>query len=352
MSATFDINAVVNILSGAPAVEGAVFNVPLTVHNDVTFTAALVRSFTSSADANADSEMSAASKAAVAAAFQQEPRIGLVKVGKATDVTTPYDDLDADLDAILAEDSGWYGLNVDTRDEASILDAAAWTEANDRLYAAQTSDAPVLVATAGNVLEDLQGFGYDRTMSLWHAEDLEHASMAWLAHRLVHDPDLTSTIWVYAGLTGVLLQDLTTTEAGNVEGQNGNWFGTFKGLRVIGKEGILASGNFIDTRITKDWFKQRGEERLAQALADQVARGSKHPFEDEGINALVGEIRGLAEKGERLNHFRAGSTVIQQPLVEDIDTADVAARQLNISGETILAGAVQKTTFNFAILAA
>lgn len=352
MSATFDINALVNILSGAPAVERAVFNVPITVHNDVTFSSSLVRSFTSSADANADSEMSASAKAAVAVAFQQEPRIGLVKVGKATDVTTPYDDLDADLDAILAEDSGWYGLNVDTRIKQSVLDAAAWTETNERLYAAQSSDADILTAAASNLFETMQGLNYDRTIPSFHSQDLEHQSMAWLAHRLVHDPDLTSTIWLYAGITGVTPQVLTTTEAGNILTQNGNWFGTFKGLRVMGQEGLLAGGNFIDTRITKDWFKERGEERLAQALADQVARGSKHPFEDEGINALVGEIRGLAEKGERLNHFRAGSTVIQQPLVEDIDAADIVARQLNISGETILAGAVQKTTFNFAILAA
>lgn len=110
------------------------------------------------------------------AVLSQRPSLPSIKIGRrdAADGTWAVA-----LDAIRSEDSDWYGLAVDTRDAAEIVEIAEWAGSSAAgefvLYMAQTKDADVKTASFGNIAEIL---GDD--------DELERVAMVW------HDPEVAS----------------------------------------------------------------------------------------------------------------------------------------------------------------
>lgn len=344
----------VNILGGAPAVNRRVFGIPLHLTADQTFASATVKSYSSAAEAAADSELGTTAKAAVAAAFGVSPRPPMVKVGKAT---AGYTSIDTDLDAILVADDYWFGLDLASRDEANIQTTANWAETNQRLFMAQSSDADILSATAGNVAEDLQTAAYAYTGILYHATDAKHAVMTWLSKKLAVDPDVQTTTWSKASLPGVEMDKLTTTQHGNCVSQNCNTYEIFFGLPATGP-GKTSDGAWIDTLISKEWFKARTIERIAQYLSDTSNRGQKVPYSNKGLQTIAGLIRSVAKRGAPkgeggAGHFKRFSTGelirMHVPQIKDVPAQDIIDREVNISAEVLLAGAAESVVLNVSV---
>ena len=311
---SFDNNVTVNVLSPAAPVTVQTFDV-LTVHDDFVYGGGeLIKVFDSNQAAAADVDLSAGAKAAAAAAFSQQPHVRRVFVG-----TVPTGGggwiVDANFDAILAENSEWLAFSIATRIEADILSVAAWAEANERVFFPQTSDQAVLDGTGGNVAEDLKAAAYAFTVLLWHDIDLEHGGIAWLSKFLSVDPDQAATIAAYKTLAGITNDELVVddTEQATALANNTNFYITFGGVGATGN-GVAMDGNFIDELITKLWFKFRSEEALKQLLLDTSNAGSKIPFNNNGIAMGSTPVQGILSRGERIGHFDAESTSVSGEL--------------------------------------
>jgi hypothetical protein len=361
---TWDGNITVNILSGAQAVQRAVFGVPLHYTADCTFAAVLVKQYDTPQAAIDDTELGTTAKAAVAALFAQSPRPPHVLVGKDTLSAVDYDQPDVALGLIIAENPNFYAFDCGSRAEADILAVALAAESLDRLFLGQSSDAAILAGTAGNVAEDLAGFAYTRTALLYHATDTAHAGFAWLAAKLAANPDTTATIWAYETLVGITPDVLSDTEHAECVSQYCNTYETLGGVGATG-QGILADGNRIDTLVTKDWFKARVAEGIAQLLLDASARHTKIPYTQAGLWQIAQVLINVANRGRPkeesnagpgggIGHFAyrpSGEIIdINVPKMADVDPADIASRTATISGTVTLAGAVENVTINVAVL--
>lgn len=345
MPATLDINAQVNILDAVGAVNRKSFGTPLHATDDVTggFTEN-VRFYASNTEAQADADLGTVTKAALATAFSRSRRPKQVAVGKVV-----YVSLGTSLDAILADSEDFYGVDLASRVQADIEALAVWAEANERIAVPQSSDAALLAGTALNVGENLQGASYKRTGLLYHEDDTEHAAMSWLAGRLAFSPDDFSGIWAYDQLPGITVDSINTTQKNTVVGYNANVYLPFKGQPATWA-GTTADGSYFDQRITADWLKARTEERFAQAFLNATARGTKIPYDNDGIGIFRSLLLAQLRDGERLKHLRAGSSSVEELDISDIPEATVQARQLTLNAVTVITGAIQEITANITLL--
>lgn len=110
------------------------------------------------------------------AVLSQRPALAEIKIGRRDALDGTWADA---LDAIRTANSDWYGLAVDTRDAAEIVEIAEWcgssAEGQFVLYMAQTKDADVKTASFGNIAETLAS-----------DDELERVAMVW------HDPEVAS----------------------------------------------------------------------------------------------------------------------------------------------------------------
>jgi len=98
------------------------------------------------------------------AVFSQQPRVTSVFVGRidAADAT-----LAVSLSAILAANPGvWYALNIASRTSADILAAAAWVEAQRKIFIAQSNDASLLTGAGSSYQAVVGGTPTDGTYVL------------------------------------------------------------------------------------------------------------------------------------------------------------------------------------------
>src|SRR5690606_40270987 len=100
--------------------------------------------------------------------------------------TTADSSIDDDLAAAAALDNDWYGLLIDSQGDTDIADAAAYAQANRKLFLGQTFDADSL---AGNgVLATLFTAAYSRTGLLVAGDTDNKPSAALLGRQFAHPP--------------------------------------------------------------------------------------------------------------------------------------------------------------------
>jgi len=304
-----------------------------------------VKTYTEKPTTAQAAELGATLTAMVNAAFDQTPTPSQVKVG---DVAAQDA---ANMDAILANDSDWFGLASETRVRSEILALAAWIEDKFRLYVAQSpdtgiKDTPYVEGAGSDVANDLKDLGRRNTALVYQATAAEYADVAWAAKKLAADPDIQTTTWAHATLAGVTSQaSLTSTEKANIVSKNTNvYLPFFGGSAVIANAVTMEgpSGRFIDLVITANWIRARVQEAIAQLFLDRSNANSKVPYTDEGLAELSNAVYGPLKQGEAVGHFRVDSSLVLMPLVADIPTADIEAREVNFDFRAVPAGAVHK----------
>jgi hypothetical protein len=348
MGATLDNAITVNILSAASRVGPQGFGTILhaTDEVEVGFTE-LWREYESNNEAQNDADLKAPAKAAIATLFSQQTNPGVVRVGKVAWVS-----LATDLDAIEADDDGFYGLVLESRTQADLEAAAAWALANSKLFCGQTSDAAVLAGTAANVMLNIQATNNARAATIYHADDTEYLDIAWWAGKLAADPDEQATIFRYYQPDGITVDDMTSTEKSNIFGADGNVYLPFAGIPATG-EGVLSSSDPIDTTVSKDWLEARVFEAAAQKLLDASARNEKIPYTDAGIAVFEDLVREVIARGIRAQHIRDDEgfePIVFTPRLEDVPQADFDNRLVRVDATVWLAGAIEEATFNIAVL--
>jgi hypothetical protein len=262
---------------------------------------------------------------------------GWVANAMTIDDTTADPGITADLTAINAEDSEWYGLIPDHFGKAEALAAALWVESEHKVMIVDTFQSGCMdsVSTT-DIMYALKQLGYTRTGTMHSKNKVLHRSgAAWLAGRFVAAPG--SDTWKFKSLTGVAASKYKTGERNAIKAKKGNWYETVAGLDMTA-EGWSASGEFMDTVRGVDWLHS---EMQIQVFA-QMMNAPKIPYTDPGAESLGGTLMDVLDRGVKVNFLAANPVpTVTVPKVADVDPVTRATRTLpEMSFDAKLAGAV------------
>jgi hypothetical protein len=258
----------------------------------------------------------------ITAMFSQSPKPATIKAGKVA-----YVSLAADLSAIEAQDSAWYGLTVDlnaqtdANKELYITAAAAWVEARTKVAVFDSHDVTMYAAGPGDIASAEQTLAHERTSILWSQLDAtlgtqdQAASACALARWLAFDPDVISAPF-RAQVIGILPAtktaippalpvDLTAAEIAILQGKNCNVLLPYGGAAAFLDKGCSAAGRQFHEILTKDWLTARIREDIAAAAKTLANRGRKWPCSNEGVAICVGVVNNWLGTGVQAGHFES-----------------------------------------------
>lgn len=199
------------------------------------------------------------------------------------------------LDAIQDLDQSWYGFVFTTGyTEQDIKDAAAWAEAQIKVFGFTTSAADVLVAaTTTDIASFLKSSLYSRTFGIWDDNDAYAAVSAIARAFTVNFNAQNSTITLkFKVLPGISTSSLTESQRRALVAKNMNYYTVFGDSAMLA-EGIMASGQFFDERHGLDWLQNAVQTNVFGFL---YTRTTKVPQTDKGVAALVQQVeRAMAE---------------------------------------------------------
>ena len=251
-----------------------------------------------------------------------------------------------DLDAILDEDARWYGLVMTERVKQTQLDAAAWTEANDRLFITATSEADVLnPALATDLISVLKNTRYFRTAVMFHTNAAtEYPDAAWAGRVFTIQPG--GETWALKGLASVTPSPLTATQRQTVINKGGNTFEFYQTQVALTNPGKVAAGEWIDVIRFRDWLKDTIQVNMVQMMINR----DKVPYTDQGIQLCVNNLRKSLQEGQKVGGIApdeldaAGATVpgfiLTFPRSVELASSIKASRILDIGFTARLAGAI------------
>lgn len=339
--ATHDSNIQISItLDAAPA---ALFGfTPLHItEGDILDIPERVRAYASAKEVDADTDISTAAKAELKAHFAQTKRPGLVKLGVKDAAETWVEALTS----IEAIDDGWYGLTCATRLDSDIVDISDWVETRTKLFIAQSREEGWL--QPGDVWPSAFASikTNERTALIFHDTNTENADCAWLANRLVFNPDTFSAPWD-AAIQGVApyVSQLTTGQRLGIMAKNVNVMLPYGPAPTFVDAGVNLMGRPLYEIVTADWFKIRLESKIAQAKINASARGEKIPLGSQGVSILRPLVESQFSEGERVGHFVPGQTSVD---FISPTAADIAAQRIRATGKAQLSVGARIFEFDF-----
>jgi len=106
---------------------------------------------------------------AAAAIFAQSRAPTSIKIGRHE---TGDASITTALNVIAAEDNAFYCVLTPLKSSAEIVEIAAWTETQSKIFLAQSSDADVVTAVTTDIASLLQASSYDRTGYMYHHQTI------------------------------------------------------------------------------------------------------------------------------------------------------------------------------------
>ncbi len=247
--------------------------------------------------------------------------------------------LATDLAAIQLENPDWYAIVNPWNSKASILAIAAWAEANEKLFVAQSQDTEIIAVALGgaaDVAKAVQTAAYARTAVLYDPNNGAFLDAGLLGRCLPEDPG--SETWALKTISGVPARGYTGTHITNLKSKRCGWYYTVAG-RNLSQEGKVGAGEWIDTVRGRDALKVDMQGRLLQRLAD----AKKVPYTDAGATIVQAEISASLDAFVKRGFISDGSVAITVPKVKDQSSTDRSNRYFpGITFTGTLAGAIHK----------
>lgn len=265
----------------------------------------------------------------------------------------------ADLNAIVAENTSWYGFSVDSKSKAEILAAAAWAETNKKLLVQQSSDSECIdsVSTT-DVMYAVQSAAYQYTAIIYNGNDtFADAGLAWQAFRFASTPTPGSDTWSYNTLSSITPDVLTETQFAAVGTKNGTAYVSVDGVNYTAagsvanskSGGKTGSGVFLDTRRFRDW--QLSDINLSVYVAIAPGTGKRVPYTNKGIALIEGAVLGSLKRGETNGGNVVGASQVSAPDVSAISATDKSNRVLSgLTFETEDTGGIHLVTITGSVL--
>jgi hypothetical protein len=244
----------------------------------------------------------------------------------------------ADLNAVRAEQSDWYGLAIDSSSQAEIEATATWAEAEVVLFVPRSADWDVKDASEeDDVATTTNDSNYARTVGIWHKDSIgvEFPDCAWMGRMLPTIPG--SATWAFKTLAGVPVSDLSQGEENAIRGKHWSTYTDVAGVGIT-YEGHTGAGDYADITRFVDKIRARLEERTVFIFANN----DKIPFTDAGVDSFRGEYLNVLGQGVIDGGFTDDpAPTVTFPRVADISAINKASRTLP-DGKfgAVLAGAI------------
>jgi hypothetical protein len=227
------------------------------------------------------------------------------------------------LSAGQALDPDFYGVQTDGYSEAEINAAAAWCEANGKLYLALTCDSDVLAGGSTDIASDFKLAGYNRCGVLVTRKQSQQMATALVARQLATEPGSSS--WDNKALSGTA-DNFTTTEQTNATTKRACMYLSIAGVNV--SYNIQAgSGRFFDTTRDIDWFDANHAADIFNALVNT----EKVPYNNTGKSLVEAVSRRRGSLAESKGVFNAGTFAVTMPKDGQDDPTDKANGLLRFS---------------------
>lgn len=258
-----------------------------------------------------------------------------------------------DLAAIVTSDPEWYCLVSPWNSKGWSTGAAAWIEANGRIYVCSVVDTDALNTSVlnGDTLDTLYGLGYKRTCGKYHPSPVQMFGAASAGCFLALNPGKWTE--AFKSPVGVTSVNLTSTQRTKLRDRRAGTVTTEKGRKITwdGKVPNTTYG-FLDITVATDWLS----DQVQSAAFGVLVSLAKVAYTDEDIDLIAGAVRGVlldatSDAHPVLDPGDANDPAnlppsITFPKVADVSPATRALRQLPngvISGR--LQGAVQSVAF-------
>lgn len=247
-----------------------------------------------------------------------------------------------DLAAIVLERADWYGLLTHFNSKAYVEAAAAWIEANKRLYVVASCDSAMrntVSSGTDDVGESLKALAYKKTalIDCAGAEDFPDAGA--IGKCFPYTPG--EETWKFKTLSGVPVFSYTATQRSNLRAKNVNFYETTSGVNML-EEGYSSSGDYIDFVRYLDFLEARIQERVFSKLST----AKKVAYDDDGIAIISTEVKGHLASDQDREVLNAGWSV-SVPKLATIPLADKSTRILrNVTFSAVYAGAIHSVQIN------
>lgn len=286
------------------------------------------------------------------AVFSQTPHVRQLYIGYQELGDTPETVTEA-LAACAQEAPGyWYGLLLDTRDDADVREAAAWAEANERLFGTATNDPDVIGPADTDIASALYELNYMRSFVCFTTEaDTEFPEAALMGERFTYYPGSES--FANVQLSGITSDNLSEGDYQFARQKNVTTFERFRNFSIT-QGGRVAGGEWIDVIRLRDQLVESIKVSVVGAIIRATNSTGKIPFTDDGIQIIVNAIRqpldlnirrgGIAPEELDANGDVIPSYKVEYPLAAEISTNDKANRILrDVNFTARLAGAIHTT---------
>ena len=251
-----------------------------------------------------------------------------------------------DLGAIALEDNAWYCLHLTERTSARILDAAEWTETQEKIFgtAVQESGATDVgsITDTGYLLKNKQ---YYRTFwSYQKNANTEYPEVAWASRVLTIAPG--GETWALKRLGSVTPDKLTSTETNTVYGKNGNTFEYYQPSLALTRPGKVAAGEWIDIIRFRDYLKDLIQTNMVMLMINR----DKVPYTDPGLQMLGNNLKASLRTGQNVGGIAPDEVDaegnkkpgfnVTVPLSSEVDDVTKASRVAYLKFNARIAGAI------------
>jgi len=242
-----------------------------------------------------------------------------------------------DLAAVAIYDNDWYGLVTLFNSSAEIMAAAAWVEANEKIYLAESQDTDMVTSSTSDIGSLTKASAFDRTAVVFHPNNGAFLDAGWLGACLPLDPG--SETWKFKTIAGVAVYTLTATEENFLIAKYVDYYETIGGNNMT-TEGIVSSDEYIDIVRFRDWLKAR----IQEGIFGVIKPAKKIPYTDAGVAIVTGVIRNKLKAAVDIGGLSPDpKPTVTAPKVADVDSNDKANRILpNVSFTGTYAGAIHK----------
>lgn len=270
-------------------------------------------------------------------------------------ITPTAANMSADLSAIKLEDNAWYVLHLTERTQSRVQDAAAWVEANDKLFGTSSAQADILNAgLSTDVISVLGDTQYYRTFALYHSKaDTEFADVAWSCRVLPIQPGAET--WALKRVASVTPDKLSATNRNTIFAKGGNTLEYYQPTIALTNTGKVVAGEWIDIIRFRDWLKDTIQTNIVQMMINR----DKIPYTDQGIQLVVNKLRESLRRGQEVGGIAPDEKdadgndvpgfIITAPLSSEVDDVTKASRVLTISFNARIAGAIHVTNITGAL---
>ena len=253
--------------------------------------------------------------------------------------------VDAALAACATANNEWYGFSEVSHNESDLTAAAAWAEANTKLFCTALSDVDITNTSGAEPATALKTSNFFRTAWWYNIDPDQFPEVAAMSRAFTILPG--GETWADMKLAAVSAPPLSETAYINITAKNGNTFEAFRNVAIT-QNGITAGGEWIDVIRFRDWLCEEIRTNTFNAFID-----TRIPYTDAGIAVVrQGLIQALT-----LGVTRGGiappvppadvkGTVIPSfttsvPRALDVSQSDRAARILrDVTFTARLAGAI------------